>query len=100
MRQSSLIWDRTVSRGSKQSVSYETEQSHTGQSRLIWGRGVSHGTEQSHKGKSSLIWDRAVTYGTEQSKRSLIWDGVVSSTYFNILHNFVILELVHRNSYT
>ena len=89
MRQSSLIWDRTVSRGSKQSVSYETEQSHTGQSRLIWGRGVSHGTEQSHKGKSSLIWDRAVSYMTEPK-----------TIYLNILHNFVILELVHRNSYT
>ena len=101
MRRSSLIWDRVVS--------YWIEQSHMGQNRLIWDRAGSYRTEESHMGQNKLIWDRAGSYGTEQShmgQGSLIWDKAVSygtepkTIHFNILHNFLILELVHRNCQT
>ena len=64
-----------------QDISCETDESHVGQSSLMWDRVVSKGTEQSHRVQSSLKWDRAVSYGTEQyhmRMSSLLWDIEVS----------------------
>ena len=81
--QSSLMWDKAVSCGTKQFhegqsspmwdrvVSCSTDQSHVGQICLMWDRAVSCvtavscGIQQSHEGHSSLTWDREVSYGKE-----------------------------------
>ena len=66
--QSSIMWDSTVSCG--------IEQSHVVESNLMWGRAVSCGTEQYYVVQSSLMWDRAVTCGTEQSNVQQEQNGV------------------------
>ena len=57
--QSSLMWDKAASCG--------TKQSQVGQSSFIWKRAVSYITDQSNVEQSSLVWDRAVLCGTEWS---------------------------------
>ena len=60
------MWDRSVSCG--------TEQSHVGQTSLMWVRAVLCGTEY-HMGHSSLMWVWPVLCGTEQ----FFWERAVSS---------------------